>query len=282
MSHDTTCPPTLTDLGITRDESSRYQKLADLPEKHFETAIAVAKSTAGQVTTAAMLRTAKQQTRIERKEEKQQATEQARAQIEQWPSDAFSIRCCQMQDLLSDGTDFDCIITDPPYPLEFLPLYEELARLAASVPLVAVMCGQSYLPEVIASMTRHLRYRWTIAYLTPGGQSVQQWQAKAITSWKPVLLFGESIEWFGDVARSETNDNDKRFHGWGQSVSGMTDLITRLTKPGAIICDPFCGAGTTGVSALLSGRRFVGCDIDAQHVETATERCLRAARGWSE
>ena len=79
MSHDTTCPPTLTDLGITRDESSRYQKLADLPEKHFETAIAVAKSTAGQVTTAAMLRTAKQQTRIERKEEKQQATEQARS-----------------------------------------------------------------------------------------------------------------------------------------------------------------------------------------------------------
>lgn len=49
---------TLADLGITRDESSRYQKLANMPDDHFETAIDTAKATAGEVTTAFMLREA--------------------------------------------------------------------------------------------------------------------------------------------------------------------------------------------------------------------------------
>ena len=51
--------PTLNDMGLTRDESSRYQQLAAMPAEHFETAVATAKATAGEVTTAFMLREAK-------------------------------------------------------------------------------------------------------------------------------------------------------------------------------------------------------------------------------
>lgn len=56
--HDTHTP-TLADMGLTRDESSRYQQLAAMPAEHFETAVATAKATAGEVTTAFMLREAK-------------------------------------------------------------------------------------------------------------------------------------------------------------------------------------------------------------------------------
>ena len=87
-------------------------------------------------------------------------------------------------------------------------------------------------------------------------------------------MFGEAAEWFGDVAISKPNDNDKRFHGWGQSESGMADLVERLTKPGQLICDPFLGGGTTAVVSLALGRRFVGCDIKAAHVEQAKSRVL--------
>ncbi|WP_396179936.1 hypothetical protein [Flavobacterium sp.] len=57
-SHDSTAP-TLAEMGLTRDESSRYQQLAAMPDEHFETAVATAKATAGEVTTAFMLREAK-------------------------------------------------------------------------------------------------------------------------------------------------------------------------------------------------------------------------------
>lgn len=186
------------------------------------------------------------------------------------------LRVCSCSELFASGIKPDAVITDPPYPQEFLPVFTELAEgcKAACVPLVAVMSGQSYLPEVMRRLCEYLRYRWTLAYMTPGGQAVQQWSAKVNTAWKPVLLFGEAVEWFGDVAVSKANDNDKRFHGWGQSESGIADLVDRLTKPGQLVCDPFLGGGTTAVVSLALGRRFVGCDIDSAHIEQTKARVL--------
>jgi site-specific DNA-methyltransferase (adenine-specific) len=174
----------------------------------------------------------------------------------------------------------DAIITDPPYPREYLHLYGQLAELAKSAlkpdGVVAVMCGQSFLPEIMALMTPHLEYRWTMAYLTPGGQSVQVFPRKVNTFWKPVVVFGSARDWIGDVVKSDVNDNDKRFHHWGQSESGMADLVERLTLPGDLVCDPFLGAGTTAVVCKALGRRFVGCDVDAEHVASALDRIKEA------
>lgn len=56
-SQPTTMIPTLSDLNVSRDQSSRWQKLAAIPDKTFEAALAVVKEAAGGgVTTAAMLR----------------------------------------------------------------------------------------------------------------------------------------------------------------------------------------------------------------------------------
>lgn len=52
--------PKLDDLGISKNQSSRWQKLAAIPEDQFEQAITAAKEVAGEVTTAAMLRIEKE------------------------------------------------------------------------------------------------------------------------------------------------------------------------------------------------------------------------------
>lgn len=56
LSKTTTIVGKLPDLGISRDQSSRWQKLAAVPEDKFEQAVAAAKEVAGEVTTAALLR----------------------------------------------------------------------------------------------------------------------------------------------------------------------------------------------------------------------------------
>ena len=171
------------------------------------------------------------------------------------------------------------IVTDPPYPFEYLHLYGDLSRVASNVMvdggLVLAMAGQSYLPKVIELLGSHLTYHWTLSYLTPGGQSPQIFPRKVNTFWKPVLAYtkGDYMgDWFGDVCKSAVNDNDKRFHGWGQSESGMADLIERFTKPGDLIVDPFCGGGTTGIVALNLGRRFAGIDIDEKSINITAGR----------
>ena len=181
----------------------------------------------------------------------------------------------------------DCIVTDPPYPRGYLAVYGDLARTAARVLIPGgcclVMAGQSYLPEIVAAMTPHLRYHWTVAYLTPGGQSVQLWERRVNTFWKPVLWFvndpddaGYAGEWVGDVARSDAND--KRFHHWGQSESGMADLVHRFSRAGETVFDPFLGGGTTGVAALGLNRLFIGSDSDGAAVKQARGRLLETLR----
>ena len=49
----------LADVGLTVQEAHRYEALAAMPTEHFETAVETAKATAGEVTTAFMLREAK-------------------------------------------------------------------------------------------------------------------------------------------------------------------------------------------------------------------------------
>lgn len=173
----------------------------------------------------------------------------------------------------------DYIITDPPYPYEYLDLYEDLSYLASRVlkdgGLLIVMTGQSYLPEIINQLSKHMTYHWTCSYLTPGGQAVQLWRRNVNTFWKPLLIFRKGTyngDWFGDVCKSNVNSNDKRFHEWGQSLSGMIDIIERFTYPDDTILDPFCGGGTTGVGCALLGRKFIGIDVNANCITTSKER----------
>ncbi len=177
----------------------------------------------------------------------------------------------------------DVIITDPPYPREYLHLYgllaEQGARLLKPSGSLLALCGQSYLPEIFPAMTRHLTYNWMLAYMTPG-RSPKQWQRKVYPKWKPVLWFvkGEYTgEWLvGDVINSP--DDGRDLHEWQQSEPGMERLVERFSKPGDLVLDCFCGAGTTGVAALGLGRRFLGVDIDPQAVETSRQRLSLAAQ----
>ena len=49
-------------------------------------------------------------------------------------------------------------------------------------------------------------------------------------------------------------------------------LIEQSTVPGELVIDPFAGSGSTGVSALRSGRRFAGCEVDESNAALARSR----------
>jgi site-specific DNA-methyltransferase (adenine-specific) len=171
---------------------------------------------------------------------------------------------------------YDFIITDPPYSKQYLPLYETLAirsnEWLKDGGLLVAMCGQSYLNEIYAMLSKHLTYYWTAAYLTPG-QPTPLRQVNVNTTWKPLLIFRNGQykgKIFGDVFKSDRNE--KEYHKWGQSESGMYDIISKMCLPGQSILDPFCGAGTTGVAALQFGCLFDGIELNIENVNISKAR----------
>jgi site-specific DNA-methyltransferase (adenine-specific) len=49
-------------------------------------------------------------------------------------------------------------------------------------------------------------------------------------------------------------------------------MVEASTEPGFVVCDPFCGSGSSAVAALRAGCDFIGSDIDPRAVDIAENR----------
>lgn len=74
------------------------------------------------------------------------------------------------------------------------------------------------------------------------------------------------------------NPPRNRDHITQKPVELMRAMVRATCPAGGVVLDPFMGSGTTGVGAVLEGRRFIGVEVVNQHLEVATTR-LQVAQG---
>ena len=258
--------PTLAMQGIDKNLAHHARTLGALSDERFEQVIAVTRDA---VTRA--VRTVVRNAAVHQRREDVTAAQFPDA------SARYRLMHCDFRDADIKPNSVDCIITDPPYAEQFIGLYADLARLAAAWlkpgGSLLAMAGQSYLPDVFDALRGHgLSYNWTLSYQTPG-QAVRVYP-RHISScfWKPVLWLvkGEPDPWVTDVVHSDRND--KRFHDWGQSETGVADLVSKFTRIGDVILDPLMGGGTTGAVAVALNRKFIGIEKDATAFQIARAR----------
>lgn len=178
----------------------------------------------------------------------------------------------------------DLIVTDPPYPTESLPLYEDLARIAGHVladdGMCVVLTGQIALDRVMALMTNHLRYGWCYVQPLPGSHS-RIMGRHVLQTWKPWVAFTKNqwpsgrIDWHPDTLEAGWRVKDD--YRWQQDPDPARLLIDALCPDGGTVCDPFTGTGSYGVVALDMGRQFIGVELDTGRFETAKENLCRAS-----
>ncbi len=175
-----------------------------------------------------------------------------------------------------DNDSVDLFLTDPPYT--DVDSYERLSELAAVKLRPGGLClaytGQYYLPRVMAAMEKHLTYWWMLA-LQFGGQHRAVHARHLQNRWKPVLAFVKppvkpAATWLSDLL--DGGGRDKEHHDWGQDQSEVEYLIERLTEPGQIVVDPFCGGGTIPAAAKKLGRRWLATEVDKATALVARKR----------
>lgn len=172
----------------------------------------------------------------------------------------------------------DLIFTDPPYPKEFLNTYSIVGRLGARIlkpnSLAFIYAGNDNMPEVLARLSEHLNYRCTIALIHGASQIV--WSSRFIATWKPIFVFSKG-NWSEQPllnGRLQGGDGDKRFHKWGQPEWEAIKYIELHTKPGDIVCDPFCGGGTTAVACKSTMRNYITFEINESVAKNARQRVV--------
>jgi DNA modification methylase len=74
---------------------------------------------------------------------------------------------------------------------------------------------------------------------------------------------------------SGTDLSIKNIHPTVKPIALMRHLVRLLSKPGDIVLDCFLGSGSTGISAILEGRKFIGMEINKDYFDVATARIER-------
>lgn len=73
--------------------------------------------------------------------------------------------------------------------------------------------------------------------------------------------------------------DEKKFgkHPTQKPLALLNRIIAASTNPEDLVLDPFCGSGTTGVMAVALRRRFIGIEMDTNHLKTTVRRLEEAA-----
>jgi len=82
-----------------------------------------------------------------------------------------------------------------------------------------------------------------------------------------------------DIPNVKANHVEKTIHPCQFPVAIPQRLIKALSYPGSLVLDPYMGVGSTGVAAVLNGRRFVGAEIQKKYYNIAKQRIKDSDNG---
>lgn len=174
----------------------------------------------------------------------------------------------------------DAIITDPPYPGEFLYLWEQLFEVSARVlkPSSFLICysGQMYLDKIFR-MKNDLIYYWTANIIFTQKPLISG--RNIINEWKPILIFQKPpfkkiSDTISDTISFDYSERDLHDKNWGQTIAPFEFLINRFSNPGDLLFEPFAGTGTTLIACKRTKRKCIGTEISDEYIDLIKGRIV--------
>jgi len=195
-----------------------------------------------------------------------------------------------MHEIPANSVDF--ILTDPPYLVNYRdrsgrsirndadaswlkPAMAEIYRVLKQNHLMLCFYGWTKIDEFFAawknagfrpvghivfrkeysSKSRFLSYRHEQAYLLAKGRPPLPRQPIA------------------DVIDMQYSGN--KLHPTQKPVAALAQLIRSFTSQDELVLDPFAGSASTCAAALLTGRRYLGIELDSEYFNHASARLAR-------
>jgi len=193
-------------------------------------------------------------------------------------------------------------------------LWRELNRVCKEDAAMVLTAQQPFTWALCASNPRAFRYE--LIWEKPNGTNPFQARSMPMKKHENILVFcrkappytpqmlaGQPYRWNSRRSRGEAGGigqlrdtpienhgtrypgsvlqfpQERGLHPTQKPVALMAWLIRTFSKEGDTVLDPTMGSGTTGVAAVLEGRRFVGIERDRGYFDGAAARIADAERG---
>jgi len=209
-----------------------------------------------------------------------------------------TLYCCPAQDIIFDLT-YDCFAADPPYGIgkktgtigsarekntydtffdspeyvvdNIIPLVNSMISLMGGVPRGAITPGPKMLMKYPEPKDIGIFYQ-------PAACGMSFWGR---TTWQPILFYGDDPRLGKTIDHLHYTLIDKassKDHPCAKPQKGWDWLVNKVSLEGETVLDPFMGSGTTGVSCVKLGRKFVGIEISEKYFDVSCRRIEQAVR----
>ena len=175
------------------------------------------------------------------------------------------------------GGCVDAVVTDPPYGLDFkgaewdsfIPHWTAEARRIA--PVVVFTTAPTTLWD-------YPRPDWVGCWYRDAASS-RSTLGGGFNHWTPLVIYGKPRFPVDSIKlHAIASAYPRGFpHPSPKPIALMRWMVSNAIGEGAIVADPFCGSGSTGVAAILEGHRFIGIEREASYCTIARRRIADAA-----
>ena len=180
--------------------------------------------------------------------------------------------------MVTPNEAFDTTIMDPPYGVDIAEWDSELPpqewldhclRVSRGTVLwfgaaTCVLNFAAYAPRPDRMMV------WAPSFaLTNATSHGMLYRWHVLAAWRPKSVGGRV---HCDVLTHATGGRNEWNHPCTKPLALMRDIVAAFVPEGGVVADFTAGSGTTGVAALLEGRRVVLVERDSEHAETCRRR----------
>lgn len=197
------------------------------------------------------------------------------------------------------GESVDLIVTDPPYGVSYRKNTNEPYMIGDSFNLFpyflpefyrilkkdgAVYCFSSTtkLIDILPQFCSYFKLHSIVIWDKKVGiypRSKRHYKLR----YEPILYGSKGLhklrEIKDDIIQCGTVRGKKRIHPTQKPQEVLEYLIKSSGKEGAVVLDPFVGAGTTCLAAKTLGLKYIGIEINPEYVEIAKARVSAVEKG---
>lgn len=106
--------------------------------------------------------------------------------------------------------------------------------------------------------------------LSKGGKT--SWSGKELDVDKYLAKGMLLQDYWLDIPSLCRNEGEKTGYATQKPLNLLKRIISLFSNDGDLVCDPFCGSGTTAEAAMMLNRNFIGCDRNEVAVDLIRKR----------